>query len=544
MDTLSPRERLLRTLRFQPVDRVPDYEFAVWLQTAERWRREGLETPVISAWGPLERWFNTDDQEFGPGLPLNVGLLPAFEEKILEDRGMHYIKQDGDGAISEQMKPEYGASIPHYLRYAIESRADWERLRDERLDPDHPDRLPPYVDARIRRLRGRDYPLSLWLGSLYGWVRNWMGVERLSLMVYDDRPLVEEIMEHLTRLTLSVLGKLAGKGLEVDKGDWWEDMCYNHGSLLSPRLFHELMVPRYKRVTDYLRREFGAEYNQLDCDGNIHELVPLWLEGGINVMFPIESAHTDAYRISQQFGTRVPLRGAFDKRALIAGPAAIDAEFERLRPLLARGGFIPHTDHLVPPDVSLENYTYYRRRKCAFIGKPWQEPGIRHKPGYQQQWRLLGPLANEGNSGFHTAYPPEKDVRAADPLVGKGGAQIRWQPYRGETLSGYVDLKAALSAEPWCVAYAACELYAPTERDGWLELGSDDGLQVWLNGERILHKDVYRVALPGQDLVPVHLRQGWNMVLLKIGQAEGDWGFYFRLTDDRGEPWPDVATRA
>jgi hypothetical protein len=544
MEPLTHRERLLRTLRFQPVDRVPDYEFGMWLQTVDRWRQEGLETPVMSMWGPLENWFGTDSTEFGPGLPLNTGLLPAFETVILEDKGTHQIIQDSDGAISEQMKPEYGASIPHYLRYAIESRADWERMRDERLDPNHPERLPRHLDPLLRRLRRRDYPLSLWLGSLYGFVRNWMGVERLSLMVYDDRPLVEEIMEHLTQTMLTVVGKLAGKGLEVDQGDWWEDMCYNSGPLLTPRLFRELMVPRYKRVTDFLRQEFGTEFNQLDCDGNIHQLVPLWFEGGINVMFPVESAHTDAFRIAQEYGTRMPMRGVFDKRALIAGPAAIDAEFERLQPLLERGGLIPHTDHLVPPDVSLANYTYYRRRKCEIIGKPWREPGLRHKPGYLLNWRLLGPFDNERNGGFHAEYPPESNPASEKPVVGRGGTELRWRPYRGTAASGYVDLCESVSHEPWVLAYAACALYAPTARDGWLELGSDDGVQVWLNGEQVWNKDVYRVAVPGQDLLPVHLRQGWNQVLVKVGQAEGDWGFYFRLTDDDGQPWTDLEWRA
>jgi hypothetical protein len=84
------------------------------------------------------------------------------------------------------------------------------------------------------------------------------------------------------------------------------------------------------------------------------------------------------------------------------------------------------------------------------------------------------------------------------------------------------------------MAYAACEVYSPDERDGWLELGSDDGLAVWLNGEEILRRDVYRVAAPGQDLVPVRLRQGRNDLLLKISQAEGDWGFRCRLADSHG----------
>ncbi len=86
-------------------------------------------------------------------------------------------------------------------------------------------------------------------------------------------------------------------------------------------------------------------------------------------MFPLEASHTNAYKISEQFGKTVPLRGYFNKLALIKGKAAIDKEFKRIGPLFKRGGFIPHTDHLVPPDVSWENYCYYRKRKCEFIGK-------------------------------------------------------------------------------------------------------------------------------------------------------------------------------
>lgn len=540
MENLTHRERWMRTLRFEPVDRVPDLEFGAWFQTVDRWAHEGLDTYAITEWGPIERYFGTDDQEYGPGVPINLGALPGFDKEILEERGQHYIMRDSEGALSEQLKPEFGASIPRYIHFAIETRKDWERLRDERLDPNHPDRLPRYFDALVRRLKGADYPVSLWLGSLYGVPRNWMGVERISTTLYDDRALVEEIMEHLTRMTLTILEKLAGKGLQVDMGLWWEDMCYNHGSLISTRMFGELMVPRYKRITDFTRREFGTHFHQLDCDGNIHQLVPLWQEAGINVMFPVEVAHTDPYRISREFGTRVPIRGAFDKRALIEGPAAIDAEFAHLRPLLERGGFIPHTDHLVPPDVSFENYVYYRRKKCEFIGKPWREPGIRHWPGHITDWRLLGPFDNTANRGFHTAYPPETPSAAPPLLAGKDGGRLEWRPYHGHAASGYVDLAAAVSREPWCVAYAACTVHSPAERDGWLELGSDDGVRVWLNGEEVWSKDAYRVAAPKQDLLPIHLRRGQNDVLLKIGQAEGEWGFYFRLTDDRGAPWPDV----
>ena len=66
---------------------------------------------------------------------------------------------------------------------------------------------------------------------------------------------------------------------------------------------------------------------------------------------------------------------------------------------------------------------------------------------------------------------------------------------------------------------------------------------MWLNGEEVWCNDVYRVAMPGQDLVPVRLRQGRNQVLLKIGQAEGGWGFYCRVTDEGGKAMGDVEVR-
>ena len=368
---MTHRERLLATLRFQPVDRVPDYEFGAWIQTVQRWHDEGLPEKYDGVWTAISGYFETEDVRTGSGpedLNLRLNLYPSFEEKILEGRGDHIIKQDDTGATCEMLRPELGASIPTYLRYAVESRDDWEKLKEERLNPDSPGRIPENLESLCRKTLDSKVPVTLSCGSLYGRIRNWMGLERLSLAIYDDPAWVENIIEHLAVMKLTLLENIAGKA-RIDLGTWWEDMCFRSGPLISPEYFSRWLVPRYKRITDFLRNDCGCEFNILDCDGNIHELVPLWLEGGINVMFPIEAAHTDAYRISDEFGSRIPLRGYFDKRALIEGKEATDREFARLEPLYQRGGFIPHTDHLVPPDVSLENYRYYRKKKCEFIGK-------------------------------------------------------------------------------------------------------------------------------------------------------------------------------
>ena len=366
MAEMTYRQRLLGTLSYQKVDRAPDMEFFAWSQTMDRWKTEGMPKDVTN----FNEYFGLDDVYGGPWIA--TGLCPGFVFKVLEDKGDHLIVSDADGAICEQAK--VGASIPKYLKYAVESRADWEKLAAERLDPNNPDRISKnWPELCATCTDDRPFVTQVFPGSLYGLIRNWLGVERLSVVLYDDYAWVEAMMEHLTRLSLAQFEKLAGK-YTIDWAIWWEDMCYNHGPLMSPAMFRDLMVPRYRRITDFLRNEFGCTLNLVDCDGNVHELAGLWLEGGVNVQFPIEVAHTDGYRLAREFGKRLAFRGGFDKRALIAGPAAIDAELARIRPLYERGGLIPHTDHLVPPDVSFENYLYYRRRKCEFIGKPWVEP--------------------------------------------------------------------------------------------------------------------------------------------------------------------------
>ena len=382
-ENLTHRERLLRTLRREPVDRLPDYEFSVWPSTIERWRGEGLDPRYEerdSICGRfevnvLDASFETDSAEFQlpVGLEVLPDVCPPFEECVVEERGDRQVFQNKWGALVERLRPELGETIPQTLRHPIESRADWARFRDERLEPDHPDRIPFDPDVAGPVFAEATSPVILRGISLYGRPRLWMGLERISLALYDDPDWIEEIMEHLTGLYMSVLERLAGK-IQIDASAWWEDMCYKSGPLISPKMFHELMVPRYKRLTDFLRHELGCEWNWVDCDGNIHALVPGWLEGGINVMFPAEPPHTDAPRLAREFGSALAMRGAFDKKAVIAGPEAIEQEFERLQPVLQTGGYIPHLDHFVPMDVSLENYLYYRQRKCETIGKEWQEP--------------------------------------------------------------------------------------------------------------------------------------------------------------------------
>ena len=358
---MTTRERFRSVLHWERPDRVPNMEFGYWRKTLEVWRGQGLPAGCATNAG-VERHLGLEGISIIPTLPVHNGAWPAFAEETIEVRGDRRIVRNEDGVLCEMTDSD--SSIPRYLRYTIESKADWERLKRERLDPEAPGRVGDFA-AVVSEARTAGLPVRFNAGSLYGWIRNWMGLEAFSVALLTERTWVEDMMEHLTLLSLSLI-EAALPGAGADVAWWWEDMAYNHGPLLSPRLFDELMVPRYKRITAALRRA-GIDTNVLDCDGRIDALVPGWLEAGINVMFPVEAIHSDPYRLSRARGDRLLMIGGVDKTAQIAGRAAIDREVERLRPLVERGGYIPCVDHRVPPDVRYADYLYYLEKKARIL---------------------------------------------------------------------------------------------------------------------------------------------------------------------------------
>jgi len=349
-------------MAFRDVDRLPDYEFGYWNETIDEWHEQGLPS-YIKTNREAELFFGLEGLETEEGLPVVTGLWPALPERILREEGDTEIVDDGIGGI--YVRKRWTSTIPRYMRYPVRGRDDWDKLRPF-LDPETPGRFPLNWDEVVARYKERDYPIHVSVGSLYGWLRNWIGVEKLSLAFYREPEWVGEMMDTLTNLWTKVLQR-ALRDVSVDYATWWEDMCYNRGPLLSVKLFEEFMVPRYKKVTDMLN-EHAIKINMLDCDGRINELVPGWLKGGINCMFPLEAAHTDAFKLREAFGNEVLLIGGVNKLALMKSRDDVDAEVRRLVPLIEEGGFIPTVDHRVPPDVPYENYSHYLNEKRKAIG--------------------------------------------------------------------------------------------------------------------------------------------------------------------------------
>ncbi len=357
---MNDRQRFFATMHYQPRDRSPLLDFGFWDETLPIWHAQGLPTSVNRL---------TSDDFFGMDSGIEAGgravgvvsdLAPAFEEKVLEDRGEYEIRQQADGV--QVLRRKFLSSIPLPVSHQLTDRASWQEHFAPRLDPNNPARYPTDWDERVKVWTdpNRETLAVLPGGSLYGKLRNWMGVENLSLVVYDDPAWFEEMIETVADCIVGTLTRILETGGHFDACGMWEDMAYNAGPLLSPQHFKQYMVPHYRRITDLLHRH-GVDIVWVDCDGKIDLLVPHWLDAGVNCMFPLEVGTwgTDPIAYRAKFGKELLIMGGFDKHILAQSKEVIEREVYRLLPLVEEGGYVGFCDHRVPPDVPLDNYLFY-----------------------------------------------------------------------------------------------------------------------------------------------------------------------------------------
>lgn len=351
---MTHRERFLNVMNYKPVDRcVYGVWTGAWPETIERWKAEGYDPdkPPVQA----DRW-EWQGHWFFP--------TPPFERKVLEENEHTVLYVNHEGITMRERRDNPYSSMPQFVRFPVETRADFLRFRRERFQPDLAERIGSDYVEKLAAYRRRDWPLIVisdrW-GGFFGGLRGMVGVERLCMLFYDDPAFVEEMMDAVADFLIAMMGKILDH-TDVDVYGFWEDMAYKTGPLVGADLFGKFALPRYRRVVDFLRGR-GVPFVTLDSDGDVSTLIPLWLDAGINVLYPFEvQCGMDVLQVRRRYGRDLRIWFGIDKRALAHGPAAIDAELARVRPLVEDGGYIPGLDHSMPPDVPFAHYCYYMDR--------------------------------------------------------------------------------------------------------------------------------------------------------------------------------------
>ena len=373
---MTSRERFLETLRFGNPDRIPFVPGEPRESTLAAWRTQGLPERR----GYLDVLYEQiDASRARRGLPpgdycpkqtvtelgVSFQMLPKFQEEVLDHRDGHYVVRDWMGAITEisdRFDYTYIRSPKDFVtrkwhKFPVENRADWEAMKP-RFDPRSPERFPPDFEGRCRALRQRDYPLVLHFNGPFWQLREFCGMEGLCLLLLEQPDFVAEMaafwMEFCSATMAPILERVTPDMLHFS-----EDMAFKEHPMIGPEMTRSLCGPCYMRWHREAA-EAGVPLFAVDSDGRVDELVPVWLECGINCIDPMEvAAGNDINAFRARFGRRLAFQGGVDKRAIAAGGEALRAEMARIRPLIADGGYIPSCDHGVPPDISWANFQEY-----------------------------------------------------------------------------------------------------------------------------------------------------------------------------------------
>ena len=367
---MTNRERANAILHYEECDRMPVVHFGYWEETLEKWRNQGhltsteiegvadgneKEKAISDKLGFDFNWFNVvrDNSD------VLSSIYPLFERIVVEEMDNGSRKVMNEYGVIE-LEVTGARSIPHEYDHLLKDRKSWEELFLPRLQFSEDRFDAQLLQALAAEPEARTDPLGLFSGSLFGQLRNAMGLEGISYLQVDDADLFDEMIHTIGSLSFSVTQYLLSSGIKFDFGHFWEDICFNNGPLISPAVFAEKVGPWYRKITG-LMANHGIDIVSLDCDGKIDTLVPIWVENGVNTMFPIEVGtwQADLSPWRELCGRSLRGVGGMDKRVFALDRKAVDQEVKRLQELTALGGFIPCVDHRIPPDAEWDTVRYY-----------------------------------------------------------------------------------------------------------------------------------------------------------------------------------------
>lgn len=330
---MNTRERFLALMNFQPFDRLPLVEWADWWdKTIERWHAEGLPGSVTDQYA------------------------------ICRHFGLDIYKQDWlAGAQPDCPQPRsHGRGI-------VETESDYKAVR-QHLYPAQPVDRERWQQWASEQQRGE---AVLWftVEGFFWFPRRLLGIERHLYAFYDQPELMRRINADLAEWILLVIDQVC----EICTPDFMtfaEDLSYNHGPMLSKALFDEFLMPYYQKVIPRLKERKIIPI--IDSDGDISTPAAWFAEAGLEGILPLERQAGVNIASLRREHPRMKFIGHFDKLTMNRGEAAMRAEFERLLPTAAQGGFIISCDHQTPPGVSYQDYLLYLRLFKEYAEKTGQ----------------------------------------------------------------------------------------------------------------------------------------------------------------------------
>jgi hypothetical protein len=322
MGNMTTRERFRAVMNFRSFDRLPIVEWAVWWdETIRRWHGEGLAPSLTDRYDIC--------RHFGQDIYVQAWIPHARE--VCPSPSFH-----GGGIV--QTMADYDRIREYLYPWPVVDHKWWSQLAEEQSKGE----------------------VVLWFTfeGFFWFPRRLFGIEPHIYAFYDEPELMHRINHDLSEWMIRVIDEICSICVP-DFMTFAEDMSYNHGPMLSKKLFDEFMRPYYDKVIPHLKEHDIISI--VDSDGDITVASSWFREAGLDGILPLErQAGVD---VAEVRGMHPDMRfiGCFDKMVMNQGEAGMREEFERLLPTAAQGGLIVSCDHQTPPGVSYEDYLLYLR---------------------------------------------------------------------------------------------------------------------------------------------------------------------------------------
>jgi uroporphyrinogen decarboxylase len=249
-------------------------------------------------------------------------------------------------------------STPEIEDWPVKSRADWEALKP-RLEP-AADRIAwPQVRAAYDAARraGRFVTFHAHIG--YAQFLEYLRNDELLMLLVTDPGWVHDMFATHARLVIGLAQLMWDAGVRYDAAFLACDLGYRNATLFSPATYRALQLPHDRAVWDAFHAR-GVPVI-LHSDGCVEALIPHFLDAGLDCLQPLEvKAGMDLVALKREYGGRLAFMGGIDARAMAdPDPRVIEREIRtKFEVAMPGGGYIYHSDHSVPDDVSLAQYRH------------------------------------------------------------------------------------------------------------------------------------------------------------------------------------------
>jgi uroporphyrinogen decarboxylase len=184
------------------------------------------------------------------------------------------------------------------------------------------------------------------------------GFEQTLMDMAAEPSLLSEMFDAHITFVIEILEDIISRGLAPDGLFISEDIAYRRGPYFSPKTYRELLFPYHRKLGDFLRGK-GIDFF-MHSDGDMRLLIPHLIDAGFNVLQPLEvQCGMDVVELKKEYGDDLTFMGNISVLDMGGSRAEIEEEINRKIPVAMKdGGYIFHSDHSVPPDVSWDNYQY------------------------------------------------------------------------------------------------------------------------------------------------------------------------------------------